>query len=196
VNALDSNDMSLALPRLSTRSYNDSFSDNFLDDDRRVLGNRLRLSATGNLVDEFFANRAPYLPDAAGGNGHDDAPHLADEILGPALGGRLLAEEKSRKEIHRCGQEEPADGAKAGCWQRSQALVRRDGAESAKRGDEDADDAGAEESGTAMIEIVVEATVEVLEYFAKKQRNYQKEETDRGNREKDGERAQGQEVHV
>ncbi len=95
----------MSLPRLQRRLDDDGFSDHFLDDDRRVLGNRLRLTAPGNLVDELLADLAPHLTDAAGGNRDDDAPDLPDEVLRPALGGRLLAEEEPREEVDRRRQE-------------------------------------------------------------------------------------------
>ena len=41
-----------------------------------------------------------------------------------------------------------------------------------------------------MIEVVIEARVEVLEDAAKEQRHHQKEKAHRRNREKDGERVQ------
>ena len=80
--------------------------------------------------------------------------------------------------------------------ERPQSVVGCDGAKAAERGDEDAEHSRAEEARPPVIEVVVEAAVEMLEDLAKEQRNHQKEETDRGNREKDGERVQGQEVHV
>ena len=75
-------------------------------------------------------------------------------------------------------------------------VVRRDGAETAERRDEHADHARAEESRPPMIEVVVEAAVEMLEDPAEEQREHQEEKPHRGYREEDRERVQCQEVHV
>ena len=112
----------------SASSDDDGFSDHFFDDDRGVLGNRLRLAPAGDLVDELFADLAPHLADAAGGNRDHDAADLPDEILRPALGGRLLAVEEPREEIDRRGQDDAAERADAGRRQRAEAVVGGDGA--------------------------------------------------------------------
>jgi hypothetical protein len=48
-----------------------------------------------------------------------------------------------------------------------------------------------------VIQVVVERAVEMLEDPAKKQRDHQEQETDRRDRQKDGERVQhGHDIHV
>ena len=131
-----------------------------------------RLTPAGDLVDQLLADPAPHLTDAAGGDRDNDAADLPDEILRPALGGRLLAKEEPGEEIDRRRQDHAAEGADARRRERPESVLRRDGAEAAERGDEDAEHARAEEARPAVIEVVVEAAVEMLEDLAEEQRDH------------------------
>ena len=72
----------------------------------------------------------------------------------------------------------------------AEAVVRGDRAEPAEGRDEDADHARAEEPGAAVIEVVVEGAVEMLQHPAEEQRDHQEQEADGGNRQKDREGVQ------
>ena len=57
--------------------------------------------------------------------------------------------------------------------------MRADCAQTAERGDEDADDSAAQEARAARINVVIDA--QVIEQLAEDERYQQEEETDRGN---------------
>ena len=62
----------------SASSDDDGFSDNFFDDDGRVFGNRCRVAAARDLVDQFLANIAAHLPDATYRDSNDDTAYQTD----------------------------------------------------------------------------------------------------------------------
>ena len=58
----------------------------------------VRVAGARDLVDQFLADPAAHLADPPAGIAIDDAADLTDEILGAAVGARLLAVEKAREQ--------------------------------------------------------------------------------------------------
>src|SRR6188472_3965786 len=115
----------------------DGFSDNFFDDDGRVLGNRRCVAAARDLVDQFLANIAAHLSDTTCRDGNDDTAHQSDKILRAAIGACLLAVEKAGEIVNRRCQDHAAEGANQRRRQRAETEACGDGPEPAERRDED-----------------------------------------------------------
>ena len=155
-----------------------------------VLGDWPGLAGAGDAIDQLLANAAADLADAAGRNRDHDAAELADEVPIARVRRHLLIEEEAGEEVDRRRQRDA--GGEAHCRRRHRAepVVGRDRAEAAEGGDENAHHPRAEEAGPAMIEIVIEAGVEMLEDLAEHQRHHQEYEPEGADGQKDSERIQ------
>ncbi len=150
-----------------------------------------------DLVHELLAQPHAHLPDAAGGDADDHAGRLTEQILRSDLRARLLRVEKPGERIDRAGEHGAGRDADPRRRQRRQAVVGRNRARAAERGDEDAHDAAAEESRPSVIELVIESAVEVLEDFSEEERKDQEQEPDGSDGKDDGERAEREQlVHL
>ena len=181
------------VPRLQRRLDDDGFSEHFLDDDRTCSRQSRRARAPRAILSTSSSPTVQRTcPTPPAGIATTTRPTWPTRSCARLSERRLLTVEKPR-EADRSAPPGPTplDEPDAGRRQRAEA---RSGSRSRRTPPNAVMKTlitrRAEESRAAVIEIVVEAAVEVLEDPAEEQRDHQEQEAHGGNREKDRERVQ------
>ena len=119
--------------------------------------NLLVIRRAGHLFHHRVTQRAAHLAHSPFGNGDAHLRRVPHQVAGPDVAGSLLAVKKTGENVDHSREQHSAAEAHRRAHSHPVAEVNADGAETSKRGHEDAQDAAAQKAGTCAVAVGVVA---------------------------------------